>query len=147
VIWTLLVVVALVPFILLEGPAAGWLRDLGLLDRDERFTELFFPDHRKLPDTATIGSPLGFDISVHNVEGEATSYQWKAVVSASGRDVDLAQGSLRLDDGEVRRISVVGSTPEPPGPAVVRVKLVARKESIDFPITVLPGAVVAPPPG
>jgi len=123
------------------------LRDLGLLDRDERFTELSFPDRRSLPTTAAIGSPMTFDISVHNLEGEATSYRWKAVVSLSGRDMDLAQGGVRLDDGEVRRISVVGSTPEPPGPAVVRVKLVARQESIDFAVTILPVAVVAPPPG
>ena len=107
-IWTVLVVLVLVPFLVIEGPAAGWLRDLGVLDRDEQFTELFFPDRRALPTTATVGSPVAFDISVRNVEGAATSYRWRAVVSAGGRDVELAHGGARLANGEVRRIHVVG---------------------------------------
>jgi len=65
-IWALLVVLVLVPFLLIEGPAGGWLRDLGVLDRDERFTELSFPDRRSLPPTAVIGSPITFDIALHN---------------------------------------------------------------------------------
>ena len=69
-----------------RGPAAGWLRDLGLLDRDEQFTELYFPDRRALPTTATVGSPIAFDVAVRNREGEATSYRWKAVVTVGGRD-------------------------------------------------------------
>jgi len=147
VIWALVVVVALVPFVLIEGPGAGWLRDLGVLDRDEQFTELYFADRRALPTTAVTGAPLAFDVVVHNVEGEATDYRWKAVVSAGGRNVDLARGRVRLDDGEARRILVVGSTPEAPGPALVRVTLVAREEAIDFPVEIVAVAGVAPPPG
>jgi hypothetical protein len=147
VIWALVVVLALVPFVIIEGPGAGWLRDIGWLDRDQRFTELSFPDRRALPTTATVGSPIAFDIEVHNVEGEATSYRWKAVVSAGGRDVDLARGRVRLDDGEARRIPVAGPTPEPPGLAVVRVTLVAREEAIDFPVEIVPVAGISPPAG
>jgi hypothetical protein len=144
-VWALLVVLALVPFVVIEGPAAGWLRDLGLLDRDERFTELFFPDRRALPATATVGSPITFDVAVRNREGEATSYRWKAVVSSGGRDSDLARGHVRMNNGEVRRIHVAGTAPEPPGPAVVRVTLVARRESIDFRTTIVPVASGATP--
>ena len=138
--------IVLVPFILIEGPAAGWLRDLGLLGREERFTELYFPDRSALPSTATIGAPLAFDFSLHNREGDTTTYRWKVSVTVSGTGVELAHGHARLDDGEVRRISVVGSTPEPAGAAVVRVTLVAREESIDFPISVAPVADAAAPP-
>ncbi len=130
-------VLVLVPFLVIEGPGAAWLRDLGVLDRDEQFTELFFPDRRALPAEAAVGSPVAFDITVHNVEGKATSYRWRAVVSTAGRAVDLAQGSLRLENGEARRVHVVGAAPAPPGRAVVRVKLVARAEAIDFPITIV----------
>ena len=146
-IWALVVVVALIPFVLIEGPGSQWLRNLGVLDRDERFTELYFPDRRALPDATTVGSPITFDVAVRNVEGEATSYRWRAVVSAGGRDVDLAEGRVRLDDGEVRRIPVVGPAPEPPGLAVVRVTLVARDESIDFPVEIVAVAGVPPPAG
>lgn len=135
----------LVPFLVITGPAGGWLRDLGVLDRDERFSELYFPDRRSLPATAVVGAPVTFDIAVHNREGEATSYRWKAVVSSDGGDVDLAQGRVRLADGDLRRIHVVGTVPPPPGPAVVRVTLVARPEAIDFGTTVVPPAEGAPP--
>ena len=143
-IWALLVVLVLVPFLFIEGPAAGWLRDLGLLDRDEQFTELYFPDRAALPTTAAVGSPITFDVEVHNVEGEAMSYRWKAVVSTSGNDVLLDRGRIRLDNGEARRIPVVGQAPESLGPAIIRVTLVAREESIDFPLTIVAVAGDAP---
>ena len=143
-IWALIVVLALVPFVFIEGPGAGWLRDLGLVDRDERFTELYFPDRRALPTTSSVGAPIAFEIALHNLEGEATSYRWKAVVTTDGRDVDLARGRVRLDDGEVRRIPVSGATPGPPGLAVVQVALVGRDEAIDFRVEV---AEFGSPPG
>jgi hypothetical protein len=147
VIWALVVVVALVPFVLIEGPGSRWLGDLGVLDRDERFTELYFPDRRALPTTTVAGAPLAFEIAVRNVEGATTSYRWRATVSTGGRDVGLADGRVRLDDGEVRRIPVVGPTPEPPGLAVVRISLVTREESIDFPVEIVAVEGVAPTPG
>jgi hypothetical protein len=146
VIWTVLIFVVLLPFVLIDGPAAGWLRDLGLLDRDERFTELYFPDRRALPAAVAPGAPIAFDIALRNREGGPTSYRWKAVVTTGGTDVDLARGRARIDDGEVRRVPVDGPAPEPAGPAVVRVTLVGRTETIDFPVSIAPVADVAPPP-
>jgi len=135
-VWALLAVLALVPFFVIGGPGAGWLRDLGIVDRDERFTELSFPDRGALPASVTVGAPISFDVEIRNREGEATSYRWKAVVTTGPRDVvsdvELARGGVRLDDGEARRIPVVAPAPEPPGPAVVRVTLVSRDEAIDF---------------
>jgi len=145
-IWALLVVLVLLPFLVIQGPAGGSLRDLGVLDRDERFTELSFPDRRSLPRISVIGSPITFDIALHNREGRATSYRWKAVVSRDGGDVDLAQGDVRLEDGDLRRIHVVGTAPPPPGPAVIRVTLVARPEAIDFRTAIVAAAVAVPPP-
>jgi len=141
-------VLALLPFVVIDGPAAGWLRGIGLLDRDEQFTELFFPDRQALPTTVTVGSPISFNFSLHNREGETVAYRWKAVVVAGGTDVDLARGRSRLDDGEVLRIPVVGPAPDPVGPAIVRVTLVGRDEAIDFRVTIVALADVAPaPPG
>ena len=140
----------MVPFVLIEGPAAGWLRDLGLLHREEQFTELSFPDRAALPVAVAVGSPISFDIALRNREGDATSYRWKTVVTTMTTDahestVELARGHVRLDRGEVRRIPVVGIAPEPPGPAVVRVSLVARDEAIDFRVAIVAVADGSPP--
>jgi hypothetical protein len=141
-----LLVLVLAPFVILEGPLSGWLRDLGVLDRDEQFTELYFPDRRALPVTVAAGAPISFDFALHNVQGEATDYRWKAVVSAGGSAADLGRGAIRMENGEVRRIHVAGGAPTALGRAVVRVELVARTEAIDFPVTVVSVADGAAPP-
>jgi hypothetical protein len=143
VVWALLVVVALVPFVLIQGPGAGLLRDLGLVERRERFTELAFPDHLALPTTGSVGAPIQFDFSLRNREGRAITYRWRAVVSSPGHDEPLANGRIRLDDGARRSTHVAGAIAGPAGAAVVRVELVARDESIDFPLAVTPA--VTPP--
>jgi hypothetical protein len=144
-----LLVIALAPFVLIDGPAVGWLRDLGLLDRDGQFTELSFPDRVALPTSVTVGSPISFDIALHNREGEATNYRWKAVVTSRATGtaestVELARGRVRLDSSEDRRILVVGIAPEPPGPATVRVSLAARNQAIDFRVAIVAVADGAP---
>ncbi len=140
-VWALLVVLALVPFFVIGGPGAGWLRDLGIVDRDERFTELSFPDRSGLPASVTVGAPISFDVEIRNREGEATSYRWKAVVTTGPRDeasdLELARGGVRLDDGEARRIPVVGPAPGLAGPGIVRVSLVGRDEAIDFRLAIV----------
>jgi hypothetical protein len=147
-IWGLLVLLVLAPFVILEGPVSGWLRDLGVLDRDEQFTELYFPDRRALPVTVAAGAPISFDFAVHNVEGEATSYRWKASVSSGASAAELGHGAIRLGNGDARRIHVSGGAPAAFGRAVVRVQLVARTEAIDFPVTVVALADgAASPPG
>jgi hypothetical protein len=138
----------LAPFVILEGPVSGWLRDLGVLDRDEQFTELYFPDRRALPVTVAPGAPIAFDFALHNVEGEATSYRWKASVSSGAGATELGHGAVRLGNGEARRIHVSGGAPTALGRAFVRVQLVARTEAIYFPVTVVAvGGGAAPPSG
>ena len=141
--------VALVPFVLIEGPGASWLRDLGVLDRDEHFTELSFPERTALPTSVVVGAPIAFDVEIRNREGETTSYGWKARVTSTtaggGSTVELAHGRVRLDDGEARRISVDGPAPPPPGAAVVRVTLVGRDEAVDFRVAIVALAEGAPP--
>ncbi len=140
---------ALVPFVLIEGPGAGWLRDLGVLDRDEQFTELSFPDRTALPASVVVGAPIAFDVEVRNREGGTTSYRWKAVVSSTtttgaASTVELAHGRVRLDDGDARRIPVEGTAPAPAGSAVVRVTLVGRDEAVDFRVAIVALAEGAP---
>jgi hypothetical protein len=139
-VWALLVVLALVPFVLIGGPASSWLDDLGLVDREERFTELSFPERAALPTSVDVGSPIAFDFALRNREGTSTVYRWRAVVegrAADGSDVVLARGRVRLDDGETRRQPVAAPAPGPAGPAVVWVTLVAREEAIDFRLAIV----------
>ncbi len=139
--WALLVVLALLPFVVM-GAAGGWLRDLGVVDRDERFTELSFPDRAALPTSAAVGSQIPFEIMIRNREGEATQYRWTVVATTGGPDAARsgaapARGRVGLENGEARRIPLVVAAPAAAGPGIVRVSLVGRDEAIDFRLSIV----------
>lgn len=141
-VWLTLLVLALVPFLLIEGHAANVLRRFGLTDRDEAFTELYFPDHVALPTTLSAGQPFAFDFSIRNREGAPRDYSWQVVVRAdastrsAGQPTVIADGAVRLADGEVRVVHNEHADGLPAGPAVVAVVLVGRTETIQFPVAV-----------
>jgi len=142
-VWAALLVAVLVPILIIEGPGARLLREFGLTDRDEAFTELYFPDLSQLPDQLSPGAPLEFDFSIRNNEGTATNYKWEARLGAVGSSfVDssgtlLDSGELRLDDGAIGGVHVENVTPVTVGCAVVGVVLVGRDEAIRFPVEIV----------
>lgn len=142
-VWAALLLAALVPVVIIEGPGAALLREFGLTDRDEAFTELYFPDLSQLPDRLSPGAPLVFDFSIRNNEGTATDYTWEARLRAVGSGFDdssgtlLDSGELRLDDGAIGGVRVERVTPVTVGPAVVAVVLVGRDEAIRFPVEII----------
>ena len=148
-VWAVLLVLALVPFVIIEGPGARLLGDLGLTDQDESFTELYFPAPSQLPGELTQGAPLEFDFSIRNDEGTPITYRWQVRLAADGADVDdpnstlLDSGELRLDDGESGGVRVERVTPEALGPTTVGVVLVGRDEAIHFPVLVVADEAVA----
>ena len=149
--WAAILVLAFVPFALIEGPGAGVLNDLGLTGPGESFTELYFTDHLALPKMVPEGSPLVFDFSVRNREGGSQTYAWQVVVGpeppGSGTADVLAvdQGEFRLADDEVGVVHIDRTTWYPAGPAVVGVVLVGRAETIHFPLTFAPADSTAAP--
>lgn len=140
-----LLVLALLPFALIEGPGAGILNRLGWTDGDESFTELYFPDHLALPRTIEPGAPLAFDFSVRNVEGTTETYTWRVLVGSEpvgpGADstaIAVADGETRLGHGEVAVVHIERSAPVSLGRLTVSVVLVDRDEAIHFPVTIEP---------
>ncbi len=140
IVWATLLALALMPFVFIEGPGAGLLRSLGLIDRNESFSELYFPGRTVRPVTAVAGAPLTFDFSVRNREGAPTTYRWQVRLGPVGSETaGLAHGLIRLGDREARTVHVDALAPGPPGPTTVSVVLVGRSEAIHFPLTITPG--------
>jgi hypothetical protein len=142
VLWVALLLLALVPFVVIDGPGADVLARLGLVDHDEPFTELFLTDRTQVQGELAPGGPMTFDFAVHNNEGETTSYEWQVRFESPGSAADgrvtsiLDGGELELDDDEERGVHVEAVTPGAVGPATVRVVLVGRDEEIHFPVVV-----------
>lgn len=140
--WLVLLVVALVPLALIDGPAHRTLERWGWVDSDQRFTELYFPDHLALPRTATVGTPLAFDFSVHNLERSTTTYSWQVLLDPANGDETarrvVAAGELTLVADEVGVVHVEPVVDVPVGRALVAVALVGRTEAIHFPVDVEP---------
>jgi hypothetical protein len=142
VLWVALLVLALVPFAIIDGPGADVLSRLGLVDEDETFTELFLSDRAQDPGELTPGGPIAFDFGIHNHEGEPTSYEWQVLFESASSASDgpastvLDRGELRLDDDEEMGVHVEAVAPDSVGPSTVSVVLVGRGESIHFPVAV-----------
>lgn len=148
--WLAVLALAVLVLFAIDGPAQHALRSAGWVDRDERFTELYFPDHLALPDQVTGGEPLAFQFSVRNREGATRTYDWQVLIGlpeAPGSIGAIASGELRLVDDEVRIVDVdVDPAADLPGggDVVVTVVLVGRPEAIHFPVVVEPpGAALA----
>lgn len=143
--WLAALVVAVLLVAMIDGPAGRALERWGWLDRDERFTELSFPDHLALPERLAAGDALSFDFSVRNREGRTAAYRWVVLVGASVA-VDparaVASGDLRLDDDEVRVVHVELDDvlhKEAVVSRYVTVALDGRDERIHFRVEVEPG--------
>lgn len=138
-----MLVVVLVVLTVIDGPARSVLERLGWTDRDDSFTELYFPDHLALPDSVVPGAPVAFDFSIRNLEGSTSTYTWQVVIgdepAAAGGDPAasvILQGEQELLDGDAVVVRVERVPDVPVGSWVVSVVLVGRAESIHFPISV-----------
>jgi hypothetical protein len=147
--WLAVLAVVLLPLAIIDGPARSALERWGWVDRDQQFTELYFPDHLALPDRALAGEPLRFEFSVRNREGASRTYRWEVVIGRSGTPATggaIAAGELQVGHDEVRVVAVEPIIDLPPGDAVVTVALVGRREAIHFPVVVDTHDGATPPP-
>jgi hypothetical protein len=142
VLWVVLLLLALVPFVIIDGPGADVLARLGLVDDDEQFTELFLSDRAQGAGDLAPGGPLTFDFGLRNREGEPTTYEWQVLYESPGSasavppSTILDQGELRLDDDEQTSVHVDAVAPDAVGSGTVTVVLVGRDEAIRFPVTI-----------
>ena len=139
-VWLGVLALVLLPLAAIDGPGRSVLERWGWVDRDERYTELYFPDHLALPDRARRGEPFGFDFSVRNREGVPTTYAWQVLIgppgAATANAMVVASGELGLADDEVRVVHVEPDPEFVDDDAVVTVALVGRRETIHFPLAI-----------
>jgi len=102
-----------------------------LLPQPEAYTELYFTQHLALPKTAIGLVPFSF--TVHNVEGDATTYPYEVVLLLpNGKTQTLSTGTLALQNGETRSVAATVNVPKGTTTAEIAVVLPNQQESIHF---------------
>jgi hypothetical protein len=79
----------------------------------QRYTELYFTDYRKLPTSYTVTKPQKLAFTVHNLEHQVTSYDYKFVAKSEDNSKTklLGQGTFTLAHGQSRVTNLVATIP------------------------------------
>lgn len=80
---------------------------LNLKPIPESFTELFFEDFRKLPNSVIANQETTFTFVVSNKEGVNKIYPYRVYFSyPNGEEIDFEKGVISLGDKETRKIEI-----------------------------------------
>jgi hypothetical protein len=128
----LLLAIALVALLIIQGPASSLLRQWGLLARPDSYTELSFPNRAQLPVVTTAGQQVVFQFTIHNNEHRTVTYRWAATVVVGGNTAPLDQGTVRLRQGALSTVDARGVVPVLGPTVMIKVALPAQGQWIDF---------------
>lgn len=80
------------------------MEDWQLLPRPQRFTQLYFTNHRELPALIDGHSTQNVAFTVHNFEHQTTSYRYKLIIKSDDNHTEqtLGNGSFELTHGQSR---------------------------------------------
>ncbi len=128
-------VVALILFLLLftdKSSVVAMLNKYNLLPQPERFTELYFEDHDKLPKQLIATQEPKFQFTVHNLEYEPFTYNFKVEALSTESAKLLNEGSFTLNHDEYKTITESISTAEASIRTKINVSLENKNQSIHF---------------
>jgi len=85
-----------------------------VLPQPERFSELYFTDYRQLPTSLIPGPSQKVSFTIHNLERQIVTYQYKLVALSPASDTGrvLSSGSCTLANNETRNIRRVVMIPD-----------------------------------
>ena len=99
----------------------------------ERFTELYFEDHTKLPTTIAQGEPASFSFTIHNLEGATTVYPYQVYFRyLDGTQVVFSTGTVQIPDNGYDTTGVVYKFISSPKQGSIGVNLLNLNQRIDF---------------
>jgi len=128
-------ILALVLFLLLftdKSSIVAMLNKYNLLPQPERFTELYFEDHDKLPKQLIATEEAKFKFTVHNLEYEPFTYNYKVEALSTESAKLLHEGSFTLNHDEYKTIGQRISTAEAQVRTKINVSLENKNQSIHF---------------
>lgn len=101
----------------------------------EKFTELYFENHLKLPSTIKPNQTITFSFTVHNVEYQTYTYPYDVYIYENGKKIEIDKGAFTLPSNGYKTISESYTVTNPFQKARLIVELTNNKQQIFFWIT------------
>jgi uncharacterized membrane protein len=130
-----LLVLGAVFFVLLSDSSRrdSVLSYLNLKPVPETFTELYFDDFRKLPNSVIANQDIVFTFVVSNKEGVNKVYPYRVYFSyPNGEEIDFEKGTVALNDKQLKKIEVRHKFLSSGLTGKVTVELEGRNQQIHF---------------
>jgi hypothetical protein len=109
------------------------LADVGLYEKPATYTELAFSQPTALQNALNEpGGDVQVSFGIHNVSGDAQSYQWSVAVVDSGKSQVKASGTAQVPGQGRTSVDRSVAVACPSGQTEVTVRLAAPAESISF---------------
>jgi hypothetical protein len=99
---------------------------------EEPLTELYFNNHLELPSEASVGEPVHFSFTIHNLEGREMEYEYAIEVSYNDSSRFIIEDVISVGEGEYAEIAKSVTFVEPFDRAKVEVLLESKGQSIHF---------------
>lgn len=117
-----------------KNAVIAFLNKHNLLPQPERFTELYFEDHETLPKQIIATEEADFKFTVHNLEYEPFTYDYKVEAISTQESKLLDQGSFTLEHDTYKTLAntISTSTEEANIRTKINVSLENKNQSIHF---------------
>ncbi|MBS3159486.1 hypothetical protein J4436_01745 [Candidatus Woesearchaeota archaeon] len=76
-------------------------------ESNEKFTELYFENHKDLPNLVKEDRNYGFSFTIHNLELEEMVYEYQVLMKYNNKEIQLNNGVVVLDNGESETVQNV----------------------------------------
>jgi hypothetical protein len=97
----------------------------------EKFTELYFEDHLRLPKIIIPGQQYRFAFTIHNLENSDMKYSYHVYLQTQNNQVTLDKSSINILNGRSSTI-VENFSPLIPEKTQVTVELINKNQKISF---------------
>ena len=109
--------------IIWKNAIANQLDTWKVLPREEQLTQLYFSDHKTLPQKAVAGEKQDVRFTIRNVENQPVTYTYTIFAQAKDARTQLAQGTVKLVDNQAQDITKQLTLPDTPGRVAIVIDL------------------------
>ena len=128
-----IIVIVAALLIIFNAPISKALGQWNFVPKKETYTELYFNNPENLPKQAVKGGKAVFSFTIHNVEGDRTTYPYTVeFVYSTGRRTRILKGTVTLNDAESKTVNVSHAFADGFEQGKVEVTLTNLNQSIDF---------------
>src|SRR5258708_1228484 len=129
---SVLVFICIFFFFTFTSTISSFFLEKHLIPEPERFTELYFENHQKLPMKIDSQKQYSFSFTIHNLEYKDMIYPYNVSIVTDDKKIVLQQNTLSLHKNQKQKISVIFATSSALPKSEIIVSLPSKGQYIDF---------------